>query len=66
MIKITNEVNGKVYKLVPENKFNPCKGCAFDVKKNITCFLRAKDDSFNGCYVCYKLRGIWKEVRDAD
>jgi hypothetical protein len=63
MIKITNEVGGKLYQLVPEKEWNkPCEGCAFDKNSDIVCSL--KDDCFNGCCVCSKLRGIWKEVQD--
>lgn len=60
MIKITNEVNGKLYELVPEEKKsrNPCKGCAFDINDDIPCSL-----TLNGCCVCSELRGIWKEVK---
>jgi hypothetical protein len=62
MIKITNEINGKLYELVPENEMNPCEGCAFDKNSDIVCSL--KDDCFNGCCVCGELHGIWKEVKD--
>lgn len=60
MIKITNEIDGVLYELVPEKEMNPCEGCAFDVNSDIVCSL--KDDCFNGCCVCSVLRGIWKEV----
>lgn len=64
MIKITNEVNGKLYELVPEKNWRiPCKGCAFTTNNGDgICLL--KDDSFHGCSVCSMLRCIWKEVKD--
>lgn len=66
MIKITNEVNGKVYELVPEKEMTPCEGCAFDKKSDIVCFPALKEGAFNGCCICTELHGIWKEVKDED
>lgn len=60
MIKITNEVNGKLYELVPEKEMTPCEGCAFDKNSDIICSLQ--NDCFNGCCVCGELHGIWKEI----
>ena len=65
MIKITNEIDGKLYELVPEKEgMNRCEGCAFDFDPDIDKVCPLKDDFFNGCCVCTELRGIWKEVKD--
>lgn len=64
MIRITNEINGKKYELVPETEI--CKGCCFDTDyrntHSIDCAI--EEDGFNGTCVCHTLRGIWKEVKD--
>lgn len=63
MIKITNEIEGKKYELVPEKEMKPCEGCAFTTRNGDgLCLL--KDDCFNGYCVCGELRGIWKEVQN--
>jgi hypothetical protein len=63
MIKITNEIDGKPHELVPEKEWNkPCEGCAFDTHIGNRC-CSLKDDCFNGCCVCSKLNGIWKEIK---
>lgn len=59
MIRITNEINGKLYKLVPGTE--NCEGCCFDTN-NIDCLL--VEDGFNGRCVCNALNGIRKEVCD--
>lgn len=66
MIKITNEIDGKLYELAPEKDWRiPCKGCAFTTHNGDgLCLL--KDDCFNGCCVCSELRGIWKEVQNVN
>lgn len=61
MIRITNEINGKKYELVPEKE--NCEGCCFDTNiNNLDCLI--EEDGFNGRCVCNTLNGIWKEVRD--
>lgn len=57
MIRITNEIDGKLYELVPEVYI--CEGC--DLKYECTELVHSV---FNGCAVCGKLHGIWKEVKD--
>lgn len=61
MIKITNEIDGLLYELTPETYI--CEGC--DLKKK--CHGASPEmvySVFNGCTVCGKLHGIWKEVKD--
>lgn len=61
MVKITNEVNGKKYDLAPET--DGCKGC--DLRKKCDEISpQAVHSVFNGCCVCAKLHGIWKEAGD--
>ena len=59
MIRITNEIKGKLYELVPEKE--NCENCCFDTN-NLECLI--VEDEFNGRCVCNALNGIWKEVRD--
>lgn len=63
MIKITNEIGGKLYELVPD--IYVCEGCDL-MKKCHGAYIEMIDGIFNGHTVCMKLQGIWKEVRDAD
>jgi hypothetical protein len=61
MARITTEVSGKVYELVPEVYI--CEGC--DLKNKCQgCSPELVHSVFNGCAVCGKLHGIWKEVKD--
>lgn len=61
MIRITNEFNGKLYELVPETYI--CEGC--DLKKKCNgSYLEIINGMFNGCNVCGKLHGIWREIKD--
>jgi hypothetical protein len=61
MIRITNELDGKKYELVPEIYI--CGGC--DIKNKCDANHPEREDNiFNGFLVCEKLNGIWKEVRD--
>jgi hypothetical protein len=62
MIKITNEINGKKYELVPG--FGCCGRCAFN--SSFGCTLEECSKDFNYRQVCRILLGIWKEVRNAD
>jgi hypothetical protein len=60
MIKITNEIDGKKYELVPS--CGCCGGCVFN-----SCFGCTLDEchkDFNYRQVCKILLSIWKEVRD--
>jgi hypothetical protein len=67
MVKITTEVDGKVYMLVPQIKPKSCEGCDFREVGTTTCRMFAKDCSFNDKVVCGRtLCGIWNEVRDED
>jgi hypothetical protein len=63
MVKITTEVNGKKYELVPRGA---CANCDLHGIKTTICQIHPTDNSFNGQIVCAVLHGIWKEVRDAD
>lgn len=58
MIKITNEIDGKLYELV-QRKCG-CDECAFDGCSK--CLLPKEHSYFNGHLICVK--GIWKEVKD--
>ena len=60
MIKITTEVNGKLYELVPRSD---CANCDLHGIKTTVCRIHPKDDSFNGKLVCATLHGMWKEVK---
>lgn len=63
MIKITNEVDGKKYELVPATTDGHCNECAMKGRSIDEC------RTFSllwGYGICVKLNGIWKEVRDAD
>lgn len=65
MIKITNEINGKKYELVPRT-FG-CFGCVFDRRQADSfsgCKLNAEHAYFQGRPICEELHGIWKEARD--
>lgn len=63
MIKITNEIDGKKYELVPETYI--CEGC--DLKKKCSeVGPKMVHSVFNKRAICGKLHGIWKEVNDAD
>lgn len=70
MIRITNEIDGKKYELVPATK--SCMGCAFEKKQKDyldNCKLTKKHSKhtlYQGNVVCIRMNGIWKEVRDAD
>jgi hypothetical protein len=67
MIKITNEINGKKYELVPRGDERDCSGCSFEITTGkYNCSLPLKESLFNDIFVCAHLEGIWKEVRDAD
>jgi hypothetical protein len=56
MVKITTEIDGKKYELVKSK--GGCKQC--DLRES------CPDPYWNDTFLCLKLRGIWKEVRDAD
>ena len=58
MIKITNEVEDKLYELVP--KRGDCYGCAFNGDNK--CLLAEEHSYYYGYLICVK--GIWKEVKD--
>lgn len=60
MIKITNEISGKKYELVPRTQH--CKGCAFH--QGGECKLKDRYFYFNYLSICTTLSGIWKEMRD--
>ena len=62
MIRITNEIGGKKYELV--NEICICECC--DLKKICHDGLKREHSAFNGCCVCAKLHGIWKEVKDVE
>lgn len=67
MIKITNEIDGKKYELMPA--INRCMGCAFEKKQKDyldTCKLTkklSKHALYQGKIVCNRMNGIWKEVK---
>ena len=63
MIRITNEIGGKKYELVPEVCI--CEGCAF-VDQNGYCILDSRSDDlkYYNVSVCGKLHGIWKDVKE--
>ena len=61
MVKITNEIDGKKYELVPEICI--CKGCDLEYKCNEN-HPDMVNNIFNRCSVCGKLHGIWKEVHN--
>lgn len=58
MIKITNEIDGKLYELV--QKKCDCDGCAFNGE--FQCLLPKEHSYYNGYLICGK--GIWKEVKN--
>ena len=65
MIKIINEVDGKMYELAPA--VNQCMGCAFELEqKNYLgdCKLINEHALYQGKIVCNRMRGIWKEVKE--
>lgn len=57
MIKITNEINGKLYELIESD--NGCEGCS--LRKCCEHWTDAPE--WCGCTLCLKLGGIWKEVK---
>ena len=59
MIKITNEVNGKKYELVPTTF--ACEGCDLYEDTNQECM---SENEFDGHSVCLMLGGMWKEVKE--
>ena len=67
MIKITNEVDGKLYELMPA--VDRCMECDFDTERKDylgDCKLGREHAYYHGKIVCGRMEGIWKEVRDAD
>lgn len=62
MIKITNEVDGRIYKLVPSHHL--CDGCNLIIKcENANRETRpAYQGSFSHKRVCEALNGIWKDI----
>ena len=65
MIKIINEVDGKMYKLTPA--VNRCMGCAFDTEQKDylgDCKLTNEHSNYQGKVVCIRMKGIWKEVKE--
>ena len=62
MIKITNEIEGKLYELV-DGRFCGCDGCSF-LNKDNDCLLTKEQSEFCSTHVCAQLGGIWKEVKD--
>lgn len=61
MLRISNEIDGKLYDLVPE--IYVCEGCDL-MDKCYGAYPEKINSIFNGCSVCDTLRGIWKEVCD--
>lgn len=68
MVRVTTEVDGKKYELVPEIDNCNCAGCAFYQLPMIRCLLerRYRYKCFKGIKVCEKLHGIWKEIKNED
>lgn len=70
MIRITNEVDGKLYELAPA--IHGCMGCAFDIEqkdhlgdcKLTKRYSKEKHAFYQGKIVCSRMYGIWKEVQD--
>lgn len=63
MTKITTEIDGKKYELMPEHI--GCVGCALFTERKI--FLGCSDyPKFNSRAICAKLHGVWKEIKDED
>lgn len=62
MIRITNEIDGKKYELVP--RYGSCEGCVF--KSRFGCTLEECRRDFNYRQVCKVLLSIWKEVKMAE
>lgn len=63
MLRVTTEVDGKKYELVPDKYI--CSGCDLNINK--ACIVVGEKRSlgfFNGQSVCGKLGGIWKEIKD--
>lgn len=61
MIKITNEIDGKLYELERYYGDSPCVSC--DLRE---CCGEDRNMLWEGFGVCGALPGIWKEVKDAD
>lgn len=61
MIKITNEIDGKLYELKRYCGDSPCESC--DLRE--ACEENG-NTLWEGFGVCDALPGVWKEVRDAD
>jgi hypothetical protein len=60
MVKITNEIDGKKYELVPRDS---CDNCDLHGIKTDICQIHPTDNAFNGRLVCSVLHGMWKEVK---
>jgi hypothetical protein len=58
MIKIINEIDGKLYEFLPGHI---CSECAF---YNCGCNCTSEQSDFDDCTLCITLDGIWKEVQD--
>jgi hypothetical protein len=58
MIKITNEIDGKLYELIPGTF--ACEGCDF-YENNPDCI---SENEFDGHIICLMLGGIWKKVQN--
>ena len=61
MIKITNEINGKLYELEICYGDSPCESC--DLRES--CGEMA-NNQWEGIDICDALPGVWKEVRDGE
>lgn len=61
MIKITNEIDGKLYELVKDKHI--CDACSFLTKDN-DCILPKEQREFFGINVCGKLCGRWKGIKN--
>jgi hypothetical protein len=61
MIKITNEIDGKLYEFERCYGDCPCDSCGL----RETCGVMA-NNQWEGFSVCDALPGFWKEARDAD
>ncbi len=62
MIKITNEVDGKKYELVPSHQ--GCIGC--DLERMCYGIATKRNVIWDETKPCSRLFGVWREVRDAD
>ena len=64
MMRITNEIGGKLYELIPDVSVEGvCEGCAFRVGDGECNMEQIHRDWCKSC-VCAKLHGIWKEVKN--